>query len=358
VLEQLEVPIVQAPLAGGPSTPALAAAVSEAGGLGFVAGGYKPADALRRAIADTRDRTTRPFGVNVFAPSGAPADPRIVDAYARRLRPDAEHAGVALGEPRFDDDQFEAKLDLLLHEPVAVVSFTFGCPARRVVRALRAAGACVWVTVTDVDEAVEAAAAGADALVVQGVEAGGHRGAFADRPGRADYGLLVLLQLVRSEVALPLVATGGIASGAAVAAVLVAGASAAQIGTAFMLSPEAATTPAHREALRSSRPTALTRAFTGRLARGIVNRFQTEHGADAPVAYPEVHHVTAPLRAHGRETGDPELINLWAGEAHRLAHQAPAAEIVARLHREAQEALTAAQQRVFGAGARASVGRR
>jgi nitronate monooxygenase len=351
VLDQLAVPIVQAPMAGGPSTPELAAAVCEAGGLGFVAAGYRAPAALREDLARKRALTGRPFGVNLFAPSGRPADPEVVRRYADRLRAQAERAGVELGEPRFDDDAFDAKLALLAGDPVAVVSFTFGCPPAETIARVRSTGAAVWVTVTDPDEAEVAAAAGGDALVVQGVEAGGHRGAFADRDDRVDYGLLALLALVRARVDLPLVATGGIATGSGVAAVLAAGAAAAQVGTAFMRCPEAGTSAPHRAALATSRPTGLTRAFSGRLARGIVNRLQAEHSAAAPIAYPEVHHVTAPLRAHGRAAGDGEIVNLWAGEAHELATELPAAEVVARLAAEAREALAAAAERV-GAPAR------
>jgi len=217
------------------------------------------------------------------------------------------------------------------------------------VAGLRAVGTGVWVTVTDPDEAREAAAAGAGALVVQGTEAGGHRGAFVDREDRVDYGLLALLQLVRAHVDLPLVAAGGIATGRAVAAVLAAGAAAAQVGTAFMLCPEAGTSAPHRAALASARPTGLTRAFSGRLARGIVNRLQAERTATAPLAYPEVHHVTAPLRAAARDAGDEDVINLWAGEAHALAAEAPAAEVVARLMDEARAALAAANERLGAA---------
>src|SRR3954471_9833216 len=267
MLDRLAVPIVQAPLAGGPSTPELAAAVSGAGGLGFVAAGYRTPEALAEAIARTRELTDRPFGVNVFAPTGAPADPDTVRRYADALRPLAEAAGATLGEPRFDADAFDAKLDLLLAAPPAVVWFTFGCPTAETVERVRAAGAAVWVTVTGPEEAEQAVGAGAEALVVQGVEAGGHRGAFADREDRVDYGLLALLALVRARVDVPLVASGGIATRRGVAAVLAAGAAAAQIGTALMRCPEAGTSAPHREALASSRPTGLTRAFSGRLPR-------------------------------------------------------------------------------------------
>jgi nitronate monooxygenase len=347
VLDQLAVAIVQAPLAGGPSTPALAAAVCNAGALGFVAAGYKTAGAMRDDIARTRAMTDRPFGVNLFVPGGGPADLAAVAAYAERLEPDARRAGVPLGAPRFDDDDFDAKLAVLRDERVAVASFTFGCPAADVAGGLRRIGTEVWVTVTDVEEARAAAAASADALVLQGVEAGGHRGSFVDRDDRADYGILALVQLVAAAVDLPLVATGAIATGEAMAAVLVAGAAAAQVGTAFMRCPEAATAPVHRAALAAPRATGLTRAFSGRLARGIVNRFQAEHTSAAPIAYPEIHHLTAPLRAHGRSAGDPDLVNLWAGQTHDLALEAPAAEVVARLDRDARQALAAGRRRLL-----------
>lgn len=349
MLDTLEVPIVQAPMAGGPSTPELAAAVTNAGGLGFVAAGYRTPGALREDIARTRALTDGPLGVNLFAPTGAPADPAVVRAYADRLRAEADRAGVALGEPRFDDDAFAAKLDVLADEAIPVVSFAFGCPPADTIARVRANGADVWVTVTDPDEAREAIAAGAGALVVQGAEAGGHRGAFADRDDRVDYGLLALLQLVRAHVDVPLVASGGIATGRGVAAVLAAGAAAAQVGTAFMLCPEAGTSAPHRAALATARPTGLTRAFSGRLARGIVNRLQAERTATAPIAYPEIHHVTAPLRAAARKAGDEDVINLWAGEAHELAAEQPAAEVVARLMDEARAAVAGAQARLGAA---------
>jgi nitronate monooxygenase len=350
VLDELRVPIVQAPMAGGASTPALAAAVSEAGGLGFVAAGYKSPQAMAGDIEATRSLTARPFGVNLFAPGDGPSDPAIVGRYVSRLGAEAARAGVALGPPTFDDDGYEDKLKRLLDVPVAVVSFTFGCPETSVVEELQSVGTSIWVSVTSAGEAEQAAAAGADALVVQGAEAGGHRGAFVDRDGRPDYGLLTLLQLVREAVDRPLVATGGIATGAAVAAVLAAGADAAQVGTAFMLCPEAGTSDPHRAALASTRRTGLTRAFTGRLARGITNRLQTEHSAHAPLAYPEVHHLTAPLRAHARQAGDDDLINLWAGQTHGLARPAPAAELVAELMAGAAAAAAELTERLVGSG--------
>jgi len=208
-------------------------------------------------------------------------------------------------------------------EHVPVVSFTFGCPESDVLAGFEE----TWVTVTTPVEAEIAERAGADALVAQGVEAGAHRGSFTDEDG--GLGLLALLQLLRTE--LPVVASGGLMTAEAVAAVLAAGASAAQLGTAFLLAPEAGTSEVHRAALRGETGTALTRAFTGRTARGIGNRFMREHGGDAPRAYPEVHNLTAPLRAAAREQGDPDGVNLWAGQGYRLVRELPAAEIVREL---------------------------
>jgi nitronate monooxygenase len=348
LLDRLVVPIVLAPLAGGPATPELTAAVSNAGGFGFVAAGYLAASALAERLERTRALTGAPVGVNLFVP-GASAPPQAVDAYAARLVDDARQAGVELGAARFDDDDWAAKLEVLLATPVAVVSFVFGCPEPEVVDRFHDVGSEVWVTVTGPDEARRAVEVGADALVVQGAEAGGHRASFRDDP-EADVlggiGLLSLLQLVRAQADIPLVATGGIVTGAAIAAVLAAGAAAAQLGTAFLRCPEAGTAAVHRQALAEDAPTAMTRAFTGRLARGIRNRFLDRHSAAAPAAYPELHHLTAPLRQAGRAAGDPGLVNLWAGQTYELGRQLPAGQLVRTLAEEARAALQHAGERL------------
>jgi len=318
--------IVLAPLAGGPSTPELAAAVSNAGGLGFVAAGYLSVDDLARRLARTRALTDRPIGVNLFVLREQAVDEPAVRAYAERLVSE----GYEVGRPRFDDDAFAAKLELA--RDADVVSFTFGCPDADAVEVAKERGADVWVTVTSVREAVAAASAGADALVVQGVEAGGHRGSWDDADD--DLPLLELVRAARSHVDVPLVASGGIGTRADVRAALDAGAVAVQVGTAFLLCPEAGTSEPHRRALRADAATAFTRAFTGRRARGIVNRFMREH-EDAPRAYPHVHHVTAPLRAAARAAGDAELINLWAGTRFGEAREEPAAAVVERLQPDA-----------------------
>jgi nitronate monooxygenase len=201
------------------------------------------------------------------------------------------------------------------------------------------------VTVTTAGEARQAVAAGVDALCVQGCDAGGHRGVFSDDgslPGGGPlYGVLAALRLVAAEVGVPLVATGGIVHGADIAAVLVAGAVTAQLGTAFLRCPEAGTSPVYRAALAdATRDTELTRAFTGRPARGLVNRFLVEHTSHAPPAYPQLHHVTKPLRAASAAAGDAEAIALWAGQTYSLAESVPAAELVRRLDEQARDVLS------------------
>jgi nitronate monooxygenase len=340
VFDDVRVPIVLAPLAGGPSTPALVAAVCEAGAFGFLASGYLTGEQLADQLGALRSSTGRPFGVNVFTPAAHASDPAGYGPYAEKLKRWAGSRGLPLGEPRFDDDAFDEKVALLVRDPAAVVSFTFGMPGAETIARLHRAGSEVWVTVTTPAEAAIALEGGADALVLQGSEAGGHRGSFDDGEG-GGYSTLSLLQLL-DGAARPLVAAGGVMTGSGVAAVLAAGARAAQLGTAFLLCPEAGTSPPHREAIRrADAPTKLTRAFTGRAARGIVNEFMTEHDPAAVSAYPEIHHVTQPLRRDARARGDGSMINLWAGEAYALARELPAGELVGVLAAEAGAQLSA-----------------
>jgi len=333
-----ELPIVQAPMAGGPSTPALTAAVSDAGGYGFLAAGYLSAGCLQEAIATTRTLTGAPFGVNLFVPS-APGDPAQVAAYAAALKPEAERLGVALGEARWDDDAYDAKLGVVESTHVHLVSFTFGCPASDTVERLHRADIQVAVTVTSVLEAQLAADAGTDLLAVQGTEAGGHQGSFADlaanhRP------LLTLLEQIRETTDVPMIGTGGVMTGRDAAAVLGAGSVAVQLGTALLCAPEAGTPALYRQALVDGRypETILTRAYSGRFARGLANRFALEHDGQAPQAYPEVHHLTRPLRAAATKAGDASVPNFWAGTGWLQVSADPAAMIVRRIAAEARYA--------------------
>ena len=328
MLDRMSLPIVLAPLAGGPTTPRLVAAASAADAFGFLSAGYLTPQALAEQIAELRSLTARPFGVNVFSPPAAPADRPVYGGYVAEIGRWAAERGLPVGEPRWHDDGYDGKIELLEADPVAVVSFTFGMPGETVVQRLHEAGSEVWVTVTSAAEAAIAAAGGADVLVVQGIEAGGHRGCFIDADDAPADRLATLLQLL-SGMQTPLVAAGGIVSGDGVAAALAAGARAAQLGTAFLLCPEAGTSEPYRRALRrGDAATRLTRAYTGRTARGIVNRFMLDHDAAAVAAYPEINEVTRPLRAAARDAGDGSAINLWAGEAYPLIRELPAAELV------------------------------
>jgi len=321
-------PVVVAPMAGGPSTTGLVVAAAQAGALGFLAGGYKTAAAMAAEIAAVRAVTAEPFGVNVFVPGTPYADPAALDRYLGSLR-----AAGPLGDGTWDDDGFDGKVAALLADPPAMVSFTFGCPGVEVVRALQDAGSLVAITVTSPGEAAIAAAAGADALCVQGYEAGAHRGTFVndDEPGR-DYGLLALIGEVARVTSLAQIAAGGIMGPRQVQAVIAAGAAAAQCGTAFLRCPESGAHPRYKAALADPRytATALTRAFSGRPARGLVNRFIRDHQG-APAAYPEINNATRPLRAAAAAEGDTERMSLWAGQGYRSATEYPAAEIIERL---------------------------
>ncbi|MEU1284628.1 nitronate monooxygenase [Kitasatospora sp. NPDC005856] len=335
-LDELVVPVIAAPMAGGPSTPELVAAVNRAGGLGFLAAGMKSAAGMSEQIAAVRRSTDRPYGVNLFVP-GRPGDGAAVAAYRERLRPEAERWGVTLPEETAPDrDDWEAKLAALLADPVPVVSYTFGLPTAEEAAALRAAGTTQVATVTTPQEARAAEAVGMDALCVQGPEAGGHRGTHrvTDQPGELP--LLRLLPAVREVTGLPLIAAGGLGDGPAVAAALRAGAVAVQLGTALLRSDESGAPAAHRAALVELPETVVTRAFTGRPARGLRNAFIDRHGPYAPPAYPDVNRLTAPLRAAAARRGDTAAMHLWAGTAHKLARTGPAEQIVTALWRSAR----------------------
>jgi nitronate monooxygenase len=321
--------IVLAPLAGGPSTPELAAAVSNAGGVGFLGGAYLAPEQMREQLAVARRLTSGPLGVNLFVLRDRPVDQAAVTAYAKELEPEARRLGVQLGEPHYDDDAFDAKLEIALDAGVEVVSFTFGCPAASVIARVRRSGVAVWLTVTSSEEARAASTGGADALVVQGPEAGGHRGTWEDRDD-GDVPLLELVEAIAARECVPLIAAGGIADRKGVLAALAVGATAVQVGTAFLLCPEAGTGDAYRRALAAGGETGVTRAFTGRRGRGLVNAFMRAHDG-APSAYPHVHHLTSPLRAAARSAGDANGFNLWAGTNVALVGAEPAADVVARL---------------------------
>ncbi|WP_235981011.1 nitronate monooxygenase [Streptomyces albidus (ex Kaewkla and Franco 2022)] len=333
--EIAEHPIVQAPMAGGASCPELAGIVSEAGGLGFLAAGYKTPEAMYEDIKQLRGLTQRAFGVNLFMPQPDNADSGSLEAYRAQLAGEATWYETELGDTdHATDDAYDAKLAILFDDPVPLVSFTFGCPTRGVLDQFRKRRTYTVVTVTSVSEAQVAEWSGADAVCVQGIEAGGHQGTHRDDP-QADgtgsgLGLLSLVTQVKEAVGLPVIAAGGVMRGKQIAAVLAAGASAAQLGTAFLVCPESGAHPAHKAALTNPlfNRTEFTRAFSGRPARALVNRFLREHGRYAPAAYPHVHHLTAEVRKAAAKAQDPQGMALWAGQGYRLARDLPAGQLM------------------------------
>lgn len=353
--------MIGAPMAGGPSTPQLAAALARAGAVGFLAGGMRAADALvqdHRTAVDLAGGTDPLIGVNLFVPEPAntaiPAGRRAPDSADRRARAAAladyreslegaaQQWGVELApadslNPDALDD-WPQKLEAAGAESWPWVTFTFGLPEAEVLQHLRENGTVVGVTVTNVQEATAALEHGAQTLVVQGPEAGGHRSTHDPAVDPGTITLVELLAQVRGAVGkdVPLVAAGGLMDAEAIRTVLRAGAVAVQCGTAFLRSEEAGTSAVHRRALEQCAAgegfptTALTRAFSGRWARGLQNAFMQDH-PQAPAAYPEVNVLTGPIRRAAAEAQDPQAVSLWAGTGAALAHAGPAEQILRRL---------------------------
>jgi nitronate monooxygenase len=325
-----DTPLVVSPMAGGPSTVALVVAAAEAGAFAFVAGGYKSPEELRTEMAAVRAAGVDSFGVNLFVPGAATDAPDALEAYLASLQPLATSLGTELGAAVWDDDDYAAKLTLLLAEPPAAVSFTFGLPDPEAVLALRRAGSLVMVTVTTPEEADAALRVAPDALCLQGAEAGAHRGSLAntDRPD-ADRPLRALLASVRRRTLVPLVTAGGVAGPDDVTDLLARGAALVQAGTAFLRCPESGAQPPAKDALADAAftATAVTRAFSGRRARALVNAMVREH-PDAPAAYPEINNATRPLRVAAARAGDTGHMGLYAGTGFRGAQALPAAEVV------------------------------
>ncbi|WP_167142623.1 NAD(P)H-dependent flavin oxidoreductase [Canibacter zhoujuaniae] len=336
----LELPIVGAPMAGGVSTPELAAAVSAAGGLGFVAGGYLSAESLAEQIQKTRALTDLPFGVNLFMPVTdeqlpSDADKQLTE-FATALETVGQQLEAQLGEAKASVESearvFDELIQVCVSQAVAVVTFTFGCPATELVRRLKDSGSLVGVTVTKPEDAVVAAQAGADFLCVQGPAAGGHQSTFSVSDELNQLPLLQLVAKIRSVCSLPLIAAGGIRTAAQVRELLDAGAVAVEIGTPLLLADEAGTSATQREVLQSlERETVLTRAFTGRFARAIKNSWAERYHETAPAIYPGVHEITAPLRRAAASTGEHEWTHIWAGEPYTGLAAGPAAKILRQI---------------------------
>jgi nitronate monooxygenase len=332
----IALPIVQAPMAGGFTTPDLVAAASNAGALGSTGAAYLTPAAIREHVGAIRARTERPFSVNLFAGGieSREVDPAPMLAL---LAPLHERFGlpppVAPGAWPY---VFEEQLDALVAADVRILSFTFGLPDDAAIARLRADGRVVIGTATTVAEALRCEQAGCSAVIAQGTEAGGHRGTFIGAFESALTGLMALVPQIADAVRIPVLAAGGIMDRRGVAAARALGASGVVCGTAFLDTVEAGTSAAHRRALAAARDgeTVITRAFSGRPARGLVNAFERAADArpDEILPYPKQNALTRPLRTAAAAANDPEYLSLWAGQATPLAmHDVRAAEVVAEL---------------------------
>ncbi len=344
-------PIVQAPMAGGGDTPALVAAVCNAGALGCIGAAYLGPEDIARAAHEVRARTSRPFGINLFAPvPHAPVASDVPDALDRMAPYFAELGLPAPVAPAPEPSRFPEQLDAALESGASVFSFTFGILPREAIGRIKAGGMFLMGTATTVNEAVALERASVDAVVAQGSEAGGHRGTFAGDFDAAMIGTLSLVPQIVDAVRVPVVASGGIMDGRGVAAALALGAQAVQLGTAFLTCPEAGVAEAYKQAILDAHEddTRITTAFSGRPARGILNRFMREvdppdrHGSchgSGILPFPLQNALTRPLRTAAARAGRAEFLSLWAGQGVRLARPLPAAELVARLVVETEAAI-------------------
>lgn len=352
LLDGLAIPILQAPMVGA-SFDAMAVAVSQAGGMGsLAAAGVAPGD-MAAAVDGLRAQTDAPFAVNLLMAPLVRPEPAEVDAALSRLAPWYAELGAPLPEaPNSFSQDFEAQLEALTRAAPPVASFSFSVLTRTQVDALHAAGSYVVGTANTVAEARAWAEVGADGICAQGFEAGGHHGYFLADIEASSVGTMALVATVLQAVDLPVIAAGGIMDGRGVAAALALGASAAQMGSAFLLADEAVNGPTWQAAIGDAPDdaTRLTRAFSGRFARGIENRFIREMRRlqdDVP-AYPVQNRLTQAMRAAAAKAGDPEMMSLWAGQAVKLAKPGPAGEMVKQWWREAQETAQTLSRRTEG----------
>jgi len=334
-------PIIQAPMAGGPSTPELVAAVSNAGGLGSIGAGYLSPEQIEAGIRKVKELTKRPFSVNLFIPeisNTVESDDKVL----KKLEEFSVELGVGPPEvPGPPEYTFEDQLSVIIDHKVPVFSFTFGIPDRALIRDLIERDVFVIGTATCVEEGVLLEEAGCSAIVAQGSEAGGHRGTFGSTEGTPMIGGLALVPQLVDKVEIPVIASGGIMDGRGIAASLVLGASAVQMGTAFLSCEEAGVPGPWLDSLLSSKDisTVLTRAFSGKYARGIKNRFIDEMSLleDEIPNYPLQNSLTRSLRNASKDKGDSDFMSLWAGQGSAMSRKLTAQELVDCLISETYE---------------------
>jgi nitronate monooxygenase len=339
-------PIIQAPMAGGGDTSDLVAAVCHAGAMGFIGAAYLTPAQIIEAGHAVRARTARPFGINLFAPLPPPEVPSDTRPALQRVAPFFAELGLpAPSVPQATGNSLNEQLAAALETGASVFSFTFGIFPASAIEAIKKRRMFLMGTATTVAEAVALEKSGVDAVVAQGSEAGGHRGTFAGDFSSGMVGTMSLVPQAADAIRIPVIASGGIMDGRGIAAALALGASAVQMGTAFLTCHEAGVPDAYKEAIlhAGEDQTRITRAFSGRPARGIVNRFMTEvesdGGSDAILPFPIQNALTRPLRTTAAKQGRAEFLSLWAGQGVRLARRQSAAELVARLANEIEAAV-------------------
>ncbi|CAM3863983.1 NAD(P)H-dependent flavin oxidoreductase [Mesobacillus zeae] len=341
----IDYPIIQAPMAGGVTTNELVAAVSNAGGLGMVGAGYLNPSQLSEQILSIREMTDKPFGVNLFVASTVHIDQKRINRSQKLLSPLAEQLGIEnnsapLPSQEEIDSTFRQHIDVLLKKGVRICSFTFGIPEAEVIQKLKTEGVFVIGTATTVEEASLNEKAGMDAVVLQGSEAGGHRGTFAAAPEKGQVGLMSLIPQAADKVGIPLIASGGIMDGRGLLAAKILGASAVQMGSAFLVCNESGAHTVHKDAILQACDdgTILTRSFSGKLARGINNVFiQSLKGYEEEFPeFPVQNTLTSKIRKTASLQQNPDYMSLWSGQSPLLARPLSASDLVLKVMEEAK----------------------
>ncbi|TDL30869.1 nitronate monooxygenase [Jeotgalibacillus sp. S-D1] len=344
----LEYPIIQAPMAGGVTTSELVAAVSNKGALGMIGAGYMSPSGLRDQIRDIKKRTSNLFGINLFVPSPFSSTQEDIQHAQELLKPFRTQLKLEEQEINIPDCEQEAEtfaqlIDIVLEEKIGVCSFTFGLPSGEVIKRLKAHGVVLIGTAATVREAIEAERSGMDMVVVQGCEAGGHRGAFLPDAKESMIGLMSLIPQAVDSIEIPVIAAGGIMDGRALMAARCLGAKGVMMGTAFLTCSESGASSVHKKAVLEAREDeiVMTRAFSGKWARGVHNRFieEMKHSQlDVPV-FPVQNTLTKAIRSASSSQGNPDCMSLWSGQSPMLAKEQTAAQLIDSVTEQAQRIL-------------------
>jgi nitronate monooxygenase len=338
-------PIIQAPMAGGPTTTRLVSAVSNAGGLGMIGAGYMDAESLRNQIREVKKVTDKPFGVNLFVPNPYTLNDEKVNKTNDILKQVREElaADSPTSLPNYKDDlvTFDDLVDIIIEENVSICSFTFGLPSEEIMTKLKDNKIIVIGTATTVQEAIFNEQAGMDAVVVQGTEAGGHRGTFVGEPQQSLIGLMSLIPQTVDHVNIPVIAAGGIMDGRGIMASKCLGAQGCQLGTAFLVCEESGANSAHKDAIveTSEEQIVLTKSFSGKAARGIHNEFieKMKDEEDSLPDYPLQNELTKGIRKAASISRNPQFMSLWAGQSPRLATKQTVQELMKKLVEETEK---------------------